>query len=103
MDIQNTQNGAHQALQTLQLGVSATLGGQAQELAAIRQFQDNLGPIEGWATGVNTQVQGLNGAVTVVLSIEILGFVSHSVSGVADDGDLNFGVVWKLLCFTLLS
>ena len=33
-------------------------------LAAIRQFQENLGPIEGWAAGVNTQLQGLNDAVT---------------------------------------
>ena len=46
---------------------------------------------------------GLDGTVTVVLSIEVLGFVAHSVSCVADDGDLNFGVVWKLLFFTSLS
>ena len=46
---------------------------------------------------------GLDGTVTVVLSIEVLGFVAHSVSCVADDGDLNLGVVWKLLFFTRLS
>ena len=40
------------------------LGGQAQELAATRQFQASLGPIEGWAAGVNTQLQGLNDAAT---------------------------------------
>ena len=42
-----------------------------------------------------------DGAVTIVLSVEVLRLVAHSVSCVANNWDLNFGVVWKLLCFTL--
>ena len=43
----------------------------------------------------------LNSAVAVVLSIKVLRLVAHSVSCVANNWDLNFGVVWKLLSFTL--
>ena len=63
-DIQKTQIKPQQALLTLQQGVSDALGGQTQGLAAIRQFQDSLGPMDRWATGVNTQLQGLNDAIT---------------------------------------
>ena len=43
----------------------------------------------------------LNSAVAVVLSIKVLRLVAHPVSCVANNWDLNFGVVWKLLSFTL--
>ena len=39
-DIQKTQSETQQALLTLQQGVSGAPGGQAQGLAAIRQFQE---------------------------------------------------------------
>ena len=45
---------------------------------------------------------GLDGAVTEVLSIKVLRFVAHAVSGVADDGDLDFRVVWHLVVLAVL-
>ena len=48
----------------MQQGMGDALGGQPQEVAATRQFRESLGPTEGWATGVNTQLQGLNDATS---------------------------------------
>ena len=45
---------------------------------------------------------GLNGAVTEVLSIKVLRFVAHAVTSVANDGDLDFRVVWHLVVLAVL-
>ena len=42
-----------------------------------------------------------NGAVAIVLSVEVLRLVAHSVSGVADHWDLNLGIIWFLFEFAL--
>ena len=42
-----------------------------------------------------------DGAVAIVLSVEVLGLVAHSVSGVAYDGDLNLGIIGFLFEFAL--
>ena len=44
----------------------------------------------------------LNSAVSVILAVEVLRFVAHTMTSVADDRDLNLGVVWHLLLFTML-
>jgi len=45
---------------------------------------------------------GLNGAITVVLAVEVLRLVAHAMASVTDDGDLHFRIVWHLLVVTLL-
>ena len=45
---------------------------------------------------------GLNSAISVILAIEVLRFVSHSVTGVANDRDLYLRVVGHLLIFSVL-
>ena len=45
---------------------------------------------------------GLNGAVSVVLSVEILRFVAHAVASVADYRDLHLRVVGHLSVLSVL-
>lgn len=44
----------------------------------------------------------LNGTVSVVLAIEVLRLVTHTMAGVAYNRDLHFRVVWHLLLLTRL-
>ena len=43
-----------------------------------------------------------DGAVTEVLSVEVLGLVTHSVASVAYHWDLDFGIIRLLLEVALL-
>ena len=45
---------------------------------------------------------GLDRAVSVVLAVEVLRFVAHAVASVADNWDLDLGLVWHLSLFTVL-
>ena len=45
---------------------------------------------------------GLDCTVSVVLAIEVLRLVAHAVSSVANHGDLDLGLVWHLVLFTML-
>ena len=45
---------------------------------------------------------GLNRAISVILAVEVLRFVSHSMTGVTNDWDLYLGVVGHLLIFSVL-
>ena len=42
-----------------------------------------------------------DGTITVVLTIEVLRFVTHPVSSVTNHWNLNLGIIWFLLEFTL--
>lgn len=45
---------------------------------------------------------GLDCAVSVILAIEVLRFVTHAMASVANDRDLHFRVVWHLCLLTCL-
>ena len=45
---------------------------------------------------------GLNGAIAVVLAVEVLRLVTHAVACVAHNGDLDLLVVRHLLLFAVL-